>query len=170
MKYRWDEFLKEGEILYNYMINNFENMFDKSIIKHFDIIDEYYGNINYGEKVYNIYAEDIQKELIHWIKKEKQSGKLFDSTFWKPIRDYNLVDMYYGYKKLFQFEHYYFQLAMESYCELIDCKYCNDKDDITPHFCLSIYGWKEDNYNKLKPWNVNIPVNNIVSDIYWNSE
>jgi hypothetical protein len=64
MKYRWDDFLEEGQILYNYMTNNFENMFDGNQIKHFDIINEYYGNINYGEKIYNEYADDIQKELI----------------------------------------------------------------------------------------------------------
>ncbi len=168
MKYRWDDFLEEGQILYNYMTNNFENMFDGNQIKHFDIIDEYYGNINYGEKIYNEYADDIQKEIIPWIKNEKQLGKLFDCTLWKPFRDYNLVDMYYGYKYLFQFKQYYFQLAMETYCEILECDYC--KDEGNPHFCLSLYGWKENNYNKLKPWNLSIPINNIVSDTRWNSE
>ncbi len=170
MKYHWDDFLKEGNILYNYMIQRFDDMIYMELIKHFDIIDEHFGNINYGERVYNEYNIDIQKELIPWIRKEHQKGRLFDNTLWKPFRDYNLVDMYYGYRKLFQYKNYYFQLSMESYCELDDCIYCEDKDNIQPHFCLAIYGWKEDNYDKLKPWDKEIPINNIILDKYWVSE
>ncbi len=167
MKYHWDEFLEEGDTLYTYMIHNFDDMFDGDTIKHFDIIDEYYGNINYGELVYNEYDIDIQKDLIPWIRKEFEEGKLIDKNLWKPFRDYNLVDAYYGYRNLFIFKHYYCQLAMESYCEIDRCKYCKNKDDIQPHFCLSIYGWKEDKYDKLKPWDIIIPIDNIIPEKYW---
>lgn len=35
--YRWEEFLEEGDALYDYMTNNFEKMFDGESIKHFEI-------------------------------------------------------------------------------------------------------------------------------------
>jgi hypothetical protein len=176
MLYRWDEFLEEGEQLHNYMINNFDNMFDENKIKHFSIRDDYYANINYGKNIMIEYNKDIQIELIPWIRKEFKEGRLFNKEFWKPFRDYNLVDMFYGYKYLFQYKHYYFQLAMETYCELYydepyPCKYCDNlnEDDISPHFCLELYGWIDNKYDKLQPWNrILIPENNIIPETYWN--
>jgi len=168
MLYRWDEFIEEGDELYMYMFNNFQLMFDDKIIKHFDIRDNYYNNINYGKQIYDEYSDDIQKVLVDWIQIEFKENRLFDKTQWKPFRDYNLIDMYYGYKYLFQYKHYYFQLTMETYCEIEGCLYCKDKDDINPHFCLELYGWKDDKYDKLQPWNkILLTTNNIIPEKYW---
>ncbi len=80
MKHLWDRFLIEGEYLYNYMIINFENMFDRNIIKHFCINDGIYRHIKDTDKMNNEMADNIQKELFPWIKKEYQEGRLFDKT------------------------------------------------------------------------------------------
>ncbi len=170
MKYRWDKFLIEGDNLYNYMINNLQNMFDEDNIKHFEIIDELYSNIQ------EIHCKDIQKELILWIKNELLNNRLFDQSLWKPFRKYNLIDMYLGYKYLFQYKQYYFQLGIQTYCELEECIYCNHKKDIyfeeysnnSQHFMLSLYGWKEDNINILQPYKSNIILlDNIMPENHW---
>jgi hypothetical protein len=171
MKFCWDRFLKEGEELFNYMIHNFDDMFDGNKIKHFDIRYEYIYDEG-TQEIKERYGEDIQKELIPWIKKEFESNELINSTSWKPFRDqYTLSDMYFGYRKLFQFKHYYFQLAMESECDLDDCKYCiNDTNKIifSPHFCLALYGWKDESSDILQPYNkVKIPLDNIMPESDW---
>lgn len=64
-------------------------------------------------------------ELIPWIKNEHKENRLFDKTLWKPFRDhYHLHEMYYGYRRLFKYKHYYFQLVMETGCILDYCNYC----------------------------------------------
>jgi hypothetical protein len=67
-----------------------------------------------------------------------------------------MSEMYYGYRKLFQYKQYYFQLAMESRCILDECEYCdlfddeyNDKN--SKHFKLALYGRKDDNSNVIRP-------------------
>ena len=37
MLHFWKQFLVEGDKLYEYLINNFDDMFDGDKIKHFDI-------------------------------------------------------------------------------------------------------------------------------------
>lgn len=54
---------------------------------------------------------------------------------------------------------------METYCEIDKCIHCNDKDNINPHFCLVLYGWKD--CNIIQPWNRTL-VDNILPDTFWN--
>jgi hypothetical protein len=166
MKYRWDEFLEEGEILYNYMINNFEKMFDGDNIKYFSIINGIYRNIKDTDKMTEEYGNKIEKKLIPWIKQEFEEGRLFNKELWKPFRNQsNLVDMYYGYKILFQYEEYYFQLAIEDYCDFDE----NDKRiDDRACFLLALYGWKNNNSNMLQPYNDSIiPFDNTMPNEHW---
>ncbi len=80
MIHYWDEFLKEGDELYNLITNNFNSFIDGNIIKHFCINDGIYRHIKDTDKMNNEMADNIQKELFPWIKKEYQEGRLFDKT------------------------------------------------------------------------------------------
>lgn len=152
-------------------------MFDNDKIKHFEIIDGVYRHIKDTEEMTEEYSDEIQKELIPWIRKEFEEKKLFDKTLWKPFRDQScLSHMYYGYRRLFNYKEYIFQLAMQSYCELDECKYCNHTKDNyfsiccenSKHFCLALYGWKEEDSNILQPYKDNIiPNDNIMPEIHW---
>ena len=178
MKHLWDRFLLEGDSLYNYMIKNFEKMFDGNIIKHFCINDGIYRHIKDTDKMNNEMSDEIEKELVPWIKKELKEGRLFNKTLWKPFRNNNtLTTMYYGYRKLFNYKQYIFQLSLEEYCELDECLYCNPYNinksicsENSQHFCLALYGWKDEGINMLQPYNqVIIPNNDLMKDIHWNN-
>jgi hypothetical protein len=176
MIHYWEQFLEEGNDLYEYMTNNFDTMFDGESIKHFEIRE---GQLTYIYNLKNLseeHGEYIQKELIPWIKNEHNENRLFDKTLWKPFRDqYHLHEMYYGYRRLFQYRHYYFQLIMETECILDICKYCilsgatNSIHRITEeHFSVTLYSWKEDGSNMFQPSNnLSIPSDNMMPEFDW---
>lgn len=164
----WNSIVKEGEDLFNYMTNSFEEMFDGTIIKHFDI--RYEDRYDVGsEEVKEEYGEDIHNELVSWIRKEKEEGYLFDSKIWKPFRDKAThTDGYIGYRRLFRYKHYYFQLIVELGCELDECNYCKIGDRKN-HFVLTLYGWKDENIPTLQPDNhVTVLADNLIPDVDWN--
>jgi hypothetical protein len=177
MLHCWPRFLIEGDNLYDYMIHNFDTMFeDDTIIKHFQLRDGIYRGLENLEELTSNYGEDIQKNLIPWIKKEKEENRLFDKTLWKPFRDqYNFSEMYYGYKKLFQYKHYYFQLVMESECIDENCKYCIASGAVNsisiilnPHFGLALYGWKAKDSDMLQQnTDIKIPDDNMMAERHW---
>jgi hypothetical protein len=168
MKWFWDRFLIEGDQLYDYMIKNYENMFDGKLIKHFTIRDGIYGYSDDTIKINEKYGIDIENQLIGWIQKEFNEKRLFQKIDWKPFRDqFNLSSMYFAYRKLFQYRNYYFQFIMETNCTIDNCKYC-ENDEIRSHFGLAIYGWKDDNSEILQPTeNIKIPKDNIMPEIDW---
>jgi hypothetical protein len=144
MVYLWEEFLIEGDELFNYMKDNFETIFDgDEIIKHFDIT---YGLYDLGDKAKELnkqYSKEIQKELIPWIQNELKEGRLLDNTYWKPFRHAIYIEyMRLGYRKIFQYKNYYLQLSLEESCGI--CNYCNKDDVNRTHFELALYGWKDD--------------------------
>ena len=157
----WDRLVLEGETLYTYMINNYDKMFDgEKTIKHFGIA---IGSIGFGDYVNEIkekYHTDIQNELIPWIKKEIESNNLFQNKNWNTFRDPDiLVWMFLGYRKMFQYKQYIFQLSLDASCgyEFADvfCKYCSNKEynsgEDTARFLLVFYGWKDEKYENLQP-------------------
>lgn len=161
----WDKFLVEGDILFNYMTSNFTNMFDGNIIKHFYIRS---GNRDISEetdKINDKYKCEIEQDLLSWIKIQYTDGLLFNKELWKPFRDeYMLTTMYYGYKKMFQYKEYYFQLAIDKICG--QCEYCN-KGEKRIHFELALFGWKDEN-NIICPDNdIIITPDNFLSGPYW---
>ena len=166
----WDKFLKEGDGLFVWMTQNYETMIDGDKIKHFDIRYGTYLVMDEEEeiKVKLLYGDEIQKEIIPWIKNEYESGRLFEKTNWKPFRDqYLLTHMYFGYKYTFKFKNYYLQIALDSACGI--CEYCK-KSMSRIHFELALYGWKEDNKEKIQPDNeVILPTDNIMPEWYWNT-
>jgi hypothetical protein len=164
----WDEFIIEGDALFDYMIHNFDNMFDGDIIKHFEFREQ--GVYDNGtEKVAKKYGNEIKKELRQWIHQEFKDNQLFKKNYWKPFRDvYMYKDMYLGYRILFPFKQYYFQLVLNSFCGYNGiCSYCKYKDR-SKNFQLILLGWKDDEYEMMQPDNRAIVYpDNIVPDWYW---
>ena len=138
---------------YNYMVNNFESMFDNELsIKHFHIRPGLFGLWSDADDIKEEYGKHIQIECIQWIKNELLEERLFNSTNWIPIRDSDdYSEMFLGYKYMIQYKQYYFQLALEENCsECVDCPDCKN-NNYTIHFELVYYGWKDEQYNSLQP-------------------
>jgi hypothetical protein len=155
MEIYWKSHVEEGKKLYDYLITNFHDMFDGDIIKHFNFRYVSPLNIPYINEIKDKYLNIIQPELIFWIKNEFNDNCIFDNNNWKPFRDRYEIDlMYLGYKKLFQYKQYYFQLAIESDIldDRVDCKYCKKGDSLI-HFELALYGWKDEKNDKIQPYN-----------------
>ena len=170
MSHLWDKFIVKGQELFDYMINNFNDMFDIDMkIKHFTLRDG--GVYDLGtEEIMIKHGTDIERELILWIYNEYNTNDLFNTNLWKPFRDdYIITDMYLGYRKLFTFKEYYFQLIIENKCNSYDiCEYCSN-NKFTYCFSLVLYGWKNNKEYKLQPYNrVNILDDNILPDNEWN--
>ena len=90
-----------------------------------------------------MYNDDIQKELIQWIQKEVEEQRFFQKENWKPFHDpFHIHLMYLGYRKIFQYKNFYFQLAMEFECYVENCKYCEDKESYY-RFSLMFYETKK---------------------------
>lgn len=168
MSHFWERFLKEGDELFNYMVNNFEKMFENDThIRHYRVREGIYSNVSEIDIIEKLYNNDIEKECIEFIRNELKNKLLFDKLNWKPFRDsYYLSEMYFGYKKLFKFKQYYFQLGIEDECENSNCKYCINIR--IPHFVAALYGWKDNMSNKLQPYKyVEIPKDNIIPEWDW---
>lgn len=168
MKHNWDKFLVDGDILFNYMIRNYDFMFDNESIKHFAIrygIRDLMSDCEDIEEDHGVY---IHKELLPWIRKEHDEGRLFDKTNWKPFRDTDTITtMYFGYNNVFQYKQYYFQLAIDWCDRSLRCDYCQ-KEANNPHFELAMYGWIEEGSDKLQPDDcVAIPSDNYMPEYYW---
>lgn len=173
MLHFWKQFLVEGDKLYEYLINNFDDMFDGDKIKHFDIRC-HWPLIQNIKKIRNKYIIDIEHVVIDWIKNEKKNNRLFDKTLWKPFRDqYYLSDMYYGYRYLFQYKNYYFQLAMETHCLTDNCRDCIEDEDVyenTSHFKLEPFAFIDSESNTIQPYkNLEILEDNMMPEFQWNN-
>ena len=152
----WQRFLKEGDIIYEYFTTHFEDMFESTgEIKRFDMRYMSYLTSGHYERVMEEYGEQVHKEIIQWIHEEHRSGRLFHKEHWKPFRDQLwFTSMYYGYRKLFCFQDYYFQLAVEK------MKYDLPEGGLETSFDfrVALYGWKEKGDIYLKPYAKDIVV------------
>jgi hypothetical protein len=166
----WDKFLIEGHTLFTYMIQNFGTMFDGDTkIKHFDIESGVFGICDYIDDIKETYSDDIQIELIQWIQREMEETTLCQSSNWRPFRDQDLfLYMFLGYKKMFRYKHYYFQLILLSCCEQCDtCEYCKQEDNRI-HFAVALYGWKDETKDSLQPYNIfTILHDDLMPDSFW---
>jgi len=148
----WEGFLKQGEQIYEYFTNHFDDMFESNgDIKRFDMRYMSYLTSGHYEEIMEKYGEQVHKEIIPWIHEEHQSGRLFHKEHWKPFRDQLwFTNMYYGYRKLFCFQDYfYFQLAVER------MRYDRPEGglEISFDFRVALYGWKEKGIEKIQPDN-----------------
>ena len=148
----WDRFLREGEELYNYMIKNILSMIDDNNMNHFDIKPDY-SNLEVDcSIIIKEHGDDIKKELVKWIKQEYNNKTFFDDQMWSPWRDPQFESfMILGYRKLFQYKHYYFILCIDCGCDIINCQYCIDDDNDNIHFELLLYGWDKNIYDTIRP-------------------
>jgi hypothetical protein len=154
----WKHHLEKGEKLFSYMVENFDSMFsDDIVIKEFCIRPGRYGLEWLLQTILTQYMEDIQKELIPWIKTELKEQRLFNFTLWKPFRDqYDIPFTYLGYRKLFEYKNYLFQLSLDDCCG--NCNYflenikCDSYDPCV-HFQLALYAITDSNdeYLTAKP-------------------
>ncbi len=171
-RYGWESIVEEADDLFDDLIHKYENKFDgEEKIKHFDVGAGWYSLFDEASEIKEKYNDEIQRELVPWIKNEFQNNELFKIENWKPFRNrYEYVFMYLGYRKLFQYKHYIFQLALLSDCELDECKYC-EKKEYGFHFGLEICGWKERNHVELHPVNIiTILDDNIVPKSFWDEK
>jgi hypothetical protein len=161
MPYNWNECVIEGNKSFDYMIHNFDKMFDGTTIKHFDIRYATSDCMIYYDDIKVKYLDEIQSDLIQWIKEEHGTRRLQDLSNWKPFRDtFDFLDIYLGYNKLFLYKGYYFQLALEHRCE--ECKYCVESNLI--HFELALYGWGNEMIEPDKRYTVE---NGMVCKSFW---
>jgi len=164
----WDRFLKEGDIIYDYIIHHFEDMFEScgTIIKQYDMRYMSYLTSGYYERVNEEYGQQVHKDIIPWIREEHQSGRLFNKENWKPFRDQlNFTDMYYGYRKLFCFHEFFFQLAAAEVRQDIP----TGGLEKSINFQVALYGWTEKDNKYVKPYTANIMVdeNNRMIQKHW---
>lgn len=167
----WDRFVVEGDELFEYMTHNFETLFENTRIKHFNIRDDKIYDLGRDEIMDN-YNQELEDTTLQWIREEQKAGRLFQKDLWRPVRDsYLLTSMYLGYRKIFQFKHYVFQLAFETDCEKYPCEDCDAlEDDYYPegHFTLSYMGWKEEGKEALQPKNrIVFLEDNFIPKWYW---
>lgn len=145
--------IKEGEDLYSYLFNNYHNMIDGNVIKHFNIGYVSSCVMGYNHDIKDTYKNELEQELLPWIKIEYEEDRLLQKSNWRPFNDrFNAHYMYLGYNKLFRYKQYYFQLTINTaLCESCeDCKYCNNESTRT-HFELALYGWVDEKFKKLQP-------------------
>ena len=89
MKLNWDNFLEEGDKLFNYMTAHYKLMFkENNIITHFKIIDGIYPSIDKDDTIINTYINDIEQELINFIKKDPKYTE-FNSEKFNKIKNYS---------------------------------------------------------------------------------
>jgi hypothetical protein len=166
---KWSTFLKEGEILFDYMIKKYNIMITDDRIKNLEIFGihgQFYSESRYLEKNHLV---EIKKELLPWIQQQYESGQLFEKSNWKPFRNFtDFLTSTFGYRVMFQYKEFYFQLTLDSYYPfdvgLKDDEY-NEYDWVC--FNLALYGWKEDDKEKLQPDGMIIPPDNIMPESYW---
>ena len=162
-KIEWEE---EGDTLFNYMINNFDDLFeyknDKKQIKYFDLHKGYWASTDEIDELEETCFNDIHTQLVSWIQNEFESKELFEYLNWRPFRDQESFNyMILGYRKFFIYKQYYFQLSLMTYY------YSNNDDD--KRFVAALCGWKEENKPFLQPFNCyKITSDNKIQDNIWN--
>lgn len=145
----WEEFMKQGNELYQCMVETFDDAFDESgKIVDFRIYHMYHSTYLEAEHLaLDGWKAEIHERLLPWLHEEHRSGRLFQQKDWKPFRDPDdMLYMFYGYRKLFvydrnlhEYDKYYLQLVLDDWG--IRQEDGSMKD--TVNFHLRLYGWKE---------------------------
>lgn len=157
----WDRFLVEGDALFDYMIHNLESMYNDEIINDFFIIEGFRWLLSEANILDEKYNTEIQPHLIRWIINEHNTQRLFNKDYWKPFRDLtNFSSMHYGYKIMYEYKNYYFQLGL--------INDCNTNGEHCVHFILALFGWGNETDESIKKNIMNdLPMDKIMPEQYW---
>lgn len=170
---RWNEFLAIGKRLFQKMIQTYDTMMEgDTVVKHFHIRTAGYRaqNPDIIDALYEAHGEAIQKELVPWIRKENANHMLFSPVNWKPVQDfYEYHWMYMGYRKVFRYQQFYFQLVLDDDICDEECSFCHGTE-WKRHTCfqLALLGWKDDTDENMMPYKeLAIPSNNLIPYSLW---
>lgn len=157
----WDRFLVEGDALYEYMTHNFESMYNGNKINDFFIMEGFYWILTEANTLDEKYNSDIQPHLLQWIKEEYNTQRLFNKSNWKPFRDLDILSsMHFGYKILYEYNNYYFQLGL--------INDCNEIGEHCIHFILALFGWGNETNESIRRYILNeLPTDKIMPECYW---
>ena len=108
----WRVLAEECDKLFEDFVPHYKNMLDgEDKIKHFCMKGRSWGLMEDVNEIREEIKDDIQRQLVPWIKNEFQKNDLTNIENWRPVRDfYLIIDVYLGYKKLFQYKHYFFYI------------------------------------------------------------
>jgi hypothetical protein len=151
----WEDWTKQGEKLFDYMIHNWSAMID-SLTTYWEIecsyplqcsLDDWIDE--YEEK----HLQGIKTALSGWIKSEVDKKDIFQTFYWRPTRNPEYSSfVVLQYRKFFIFKNHYFNLFI----------------DHNNHFTLEFWGWKDENNPHFQPLNeFIIPENNCIPEKYW---
>lgn len=170
----WDRYLKYAAEDFAYMKNHIDELLGEYIY-HFSIRNYRWWVDRYDEQNINeSYLLDLEEEMLPWITKEKEEGRLLDPTQWKPFSEgYECARMYLGYRHLFRFKSFYIQLTLQSRCDYYFCVVC-DLDDPDPrpvdtHFIAFIYGSQEGDQYRIRN-NRLVYIDGMIPDEQWKSQ
>lgn len=152
--YRLENYREDGVNLYSYMCSQFRTKdIDKyNYIKYFEIKDFPNKSYRYLNKVKDEFEAIIQPDLLKWIRQERDSGQLFDKINWKIFEDlWENTQSYIGYRKLFTYRQYYFQLTVDYFYNF---DHSPNEDGNELHLQLLLYGWKDDSFKYIQPDNI----------------
>jgi hypothetical protein len=157
----WEKCVKQGKESFDYMVRNFSKMVKEDSIPQFRI---YYSDAftkSFVEDISTLHGDEIEQLLIPWIRSEWED--MTEHSMWRPFRDtYNRVHSYMGYRKLFKYKQYYFQVIIESYRDY------EDAAEEDTHIELVLFGWKEDTDTMLQPSKrISILVDQLIPDAEW---
>jgi hypothetical protein len=180
-KYDSEDWKKESIEVFNYMIHNYDKMFEQNCtnekkIKYLEIYGRNYGMIDCAREFQKINLSNIQTHIIPWIENELNRGELFQSKNWRPfIHCEPITSMLFGYRKFFIFNNNYLQLSIERdsvemsiECNGIEVDYIEINEPVI-RFVLIYHGFKDNKYPTLIPGNYyKVPSDEYIDDEHWN--
>jgi len=168
----WDEFVKEGDVHFDYMTKHVETLLSENTKKGFDIIaGDHHLHDAILEDIKEIHGSALKKALIPWIRQEIEKGDLFQRTNWNPFRGWELTNSHFGYRKIFRWEGFHFQLALENFCSPYDedCEDCRNGINGT-FFEVALWGVTRDDFPYRKGYEFISFLDDRFPDKYWVDE
>lgn len=164
---RWKKFVIECDLLFEYMTHNYDKILNEYTPNNFYICGGLRDVDN--DTLFDTYGDDILNKLIPWIQQEYESGRLFDKSKWRPVRDdaAHTCMIGFGYRKMFVYNNYYLRLLIDSYRGDYTYSITNEKYPV--QFDLALYGYKDLHTNRTVPIDHDIITDDgYLSDFYWN--
>jgi hypothetical protein len=142
----WTKHIKPSDYLFHYLHEHYHDLFDEeNRIKHFDMRPASASMLGHYETIQELYGNDIHNAIVPWIHNEYLSGRLMNKDNWKPFHDPDCYSaIYNGYRILFSFNNYLFQLAMDNDGDCI-----NNEFTYWTSFQVALYGWKQEDVDEI---------------------